>query len=102
MDFRKHYRKKVQLSGEYFIQGKNVRDDIFIKDISKTGINFVTFKEHDLSVDDTVELRLSLDDQMEPEIHAFVKIRWINDRNVGAQFSNPKSLEKDLGLLLKK
>ncbi|MBW2491485.1 MAG: PilZ domain-containing protein [Deltaproteobacteria bacterium] len=102
LDFRKHYRKKVQLSGKYFMQEKNVRDDIFIKDISKTGINFMTFKEHDFSIDDTVELKLALDDQMEPEIQAPVKIKWINDRNVGAQFKNPKSLEKNLGLLLKK
>jgi len=88
LNFRKHYRKKVQLSGEYFIQEKNVRDDIFIKDISMSGI--------------TVELKLEFNDQMEKEIHTSVKIKWINDRNVGAQFNNPKSLEKDLAVYLGK
>ena len=100
LNFRKHYRKKVMLSGEYFIQERNVRDDIFIKDISMSGINFITYKEHNFSKNDTVELKLAMDDQMEPEIHASIKIKWINDRNVGAQFNNPKSLEKDLRLIL--
>jgi hypothetical protein len=101
LNFRKHHRKKVQLSGEYFIQEKNVRDDIFIKDISMSGINFITYKEHNFSKDDTVELKLALDDKMDPGIHASIKIKWIVDRNVGAQFNNPKSIEKDLRFLLK-
>ncbi|MEJ2658155.1 MAG: PilZ domain-containing protein [Desulfobacterales bacterium] len=101
LNFRKHFRKKVMLSGEYFNQEKNERDDIFIKDISISGINFITFKEHNFSKDDTVELKLALDDETEPEIHASIRIKWINDRNVGGQFINPKSLEKDLKLFLR-
>ena len=100
LNFRKHFRKKVMLSGEYVIQEKNLRDDIFIKDISMSGINFITYKEHIFSKNDTIELKLALDDQMEPAIHASAKIKWINDRNVGAQFKNPKSLEKDLRFIL--
>jgi len=67
-----------------------------------TGINFITYKPHNFSKEDTVKLKLAFDDQMEPEIYATVKIKWINDRNVGAQFKNPQSLEKDLGFLLRK
>jgi hypothetical protein len=88
------------LTGEYFIQERNVRDDIFIKDISMSGINFITFKEHDFSKDDTVELKLALDDPMESEIHTSIRIKWINDRNIGGQFNNPKSIEKDLRFFL--
>jgi len=33
LDFRRHYRKKVQLSGECFIQEKGERDDILIIDV---------------------------------------------------------------------
>ena len=100
LNFRKHYRREVMLTGEYFIQERNVRDDIFIKDISMSGINFITFKEHDFSKDDTVELKLALDDPMESEIHTYIRIKWINDRNIGGQFNNPKSIEKDLRFFL--
>ena len=34
------------------------------------------------------------------EVHTLVKILWIIDRNVGAQFNDPKLLEKDLGFYL--
>ena len=57
LDFRKHYRKNVQLDGECFVPGKDERDDILIKDISMTGINFTTFRPHNFSRDDTVELK---------------------------------------------
>ncbi|MBW1726952.1 MAG: PilZ domain-containing protein [Deltaproteobacteria bacterium] len=102
LDFRKYYRKKVQLSGEYFIHEKNERDDILIIDISMTGTNFTTFKPHNFSKDDLVELKFNLDNPMKTEIHTTIKIKWVNDRNVGAQFNNPKLLEKDLGFYLRK
>ena len=100
LDFRKYYRKKVQLAGECFIHEKNERDDILIIDISMTGINFTTFKPHNFSRDDTVELKFNLDNPTKTEIQTTVRIKWINDRNVGAQFNNPKLIEKDLGIYL--
>lgn len=100
LNFRKHFRKKVMLSGEYFIQEKNVRDDIFIKDVSMSGINFITFRPHNFSKEDTVELKLEFDDQMKTTIQTSAKIKWIVDRNVGAEFNNPKSLEEELKFFL--
>ena len=61
LDFRKYYRKNVRLSGEYFVQGKDEKGEIIIKDISITGINFETLKPHNISKDDTVELKFTLD-----------------------------------------
>lgn len=100
LDFRKHYRKNVRLSGEYFVQKKDEKDDILIKDISMTGINFTTLKPHNFSRDDTVELKITLDTPKEMEIHATVKIKWVFDRNVGGKFLESKSLKHDLGLYL--
>jgi hypothetical protein len=34
---------------------------------------------------------------MKTQIQELVKIRWIIDHNVGAEYIDPKSLEKDLG-----
>ena len=100
LDFRKYYRKKIQLAGECFIHEKNERDDILIIDISMTGINFTTFKPHNFSEDDSVELKFNLDNPTKTEIQTTVRIKWINDRNIGAQFNNPKLLEKDLRFYL--
>ena len=96
LEFREHYRKKVWLHGEYFVQGKDERGEINIEDISAGGIRFACLKPHYISRNDIVELKFTLDNPMRTEIHTLVKIIWIIDRNVGAQFNDPKSLEKDL------
>ena len=100
LEFRKHYRKKVRLHGEYSVQGKDEKGEIIIEDISASGIRFATLKPHYISRNDTVELKFTLDDPMRTEINNLVKIMWIIDRNVGAQYIDPKSLEKDLGSYL--
>lgn len=100
LDFRKYYRKNVRFAGEYHIPGKNEKGEILIEEISMTGINFKTTKPHNFFKDDTVELKFALDDRMRMEIQTSVKIKWIIDRSVGAQFEDPKSLEKDLRFYL--
>ncbi|MGB2928611.1 MAG: PilZ domain-containing protein [Desulfobacterales bacterium] len=101
LEFRKHYRKKVRLHGEYFVQGKDEKGEIIIEDISASGIRFASLKPHYISRIDTVELKFALDNPMRTEIHKLVKIIWIIDRNVGAQYIDPKSLEKDLDFYLR-
>ena len=94
LDFRRHYRKKVQLDGECFIQKKNERDDILIIDISLSGINFTTFKPHNFSIDDTVELKFTLDNPMKTKVRESVKIKRIAGRNVGAQYINQNRMRR--------
>ena len=96
LDFRKYYRKNVQLTGEYFVQGKDEKREILIEDISKTGIKFATLKPHNFSKGDLVELKFNLDNPMGMEVRTRVKILWTIDRNVGAQFNDPNLLERDL------
>ena len=96
LEFRRYYRKEVRLAGEYFFHEKDERGDILIEDISMTGIKFSTLKRHYISRNDTVELKFTLNNQRKTEIQTFVKIIWIADRNVGAQFINLKHFKQDL------
>jgi len=100
LDFRKYYRKDVQLTGEYFVQGKDEKEEILIEDISKVGIRFATLKPHNFSKDDLFELKFNLDNPKRTEVRTRVKILWINDRTVGAQFNDSQLLEKDLVLYM--
>ncbi len=101
LEYRKHYRKKVRLPGEYFVLGKDEKGEILIEDISMGGIRFASLKPHQISRNDIVELKFTLDNPQRTETHTIVKIIWIIDRDVGVQFDDPKSLEKDLGFYLK-
>jgi len=96
LEFRKYYRKKVQLAGEYFVQEKDEKGEILIEDISMTGIRFASLKPHNISRNDTVELKFTLDNPMRTEIHTLVKIMWIVDRDVGAQYIDQNRLKQDL------
>jgi hypothetical protein len=100
LEFRKHFRKKVRLSGEYFVQGKAEKGEIIVEDISLGGIRFASLNPHYISREDKVELKFALDNPVKTKIHTSVKIKWIIDRNVGGQFFDPKSLEKDLVIYL--
>jgi len=100
LEFRKHYRKNIRLAGKYFVLGKNEKGEILIEDISASGVQFVSLKPHFISRNDTVELKFTLDNPMRTEIQGLVKIIWINDRNVGAQYIDPKSFNTKLGFYL--
>jgi hypothetical protein len=96
LEFRKHPRKKVRLNGGYYVQGRDEKGEIIIEDISAGGVRFASLEPHYISTNDTVELKFTLDNTMKTEIHKLVKIKWIIDRTVGAQYIDPKSLETDL------
>jgi hypothetical protein len=102
LEFRRYHRKIVRLAGEYFEQEKDEKGEVFIKDISMTGINFETLKPHNISKDDTVELKFTLDNPNKTELHTLVKIMWVNDLDVGGQFIDQSSLKQDLVLYLTK
>lgn len=95
LDFRKNYRKNVRFAGEYFVKGKDEKGEIIIENISADGIKFSSLKPHHISRGDIVELKFTLDDPTKTEIKELVKIIWIIDRNVGAQYIDPKSLVWD-------
>ena len=101
LEFRKHYRKKVRLHGEYFVQGRDEKGEIIVENISASGIRFASLEPHYISRSDTVELKFTLDNPMKTEIHKLIKIVWIIDQNVGAQYIDTKPLEKDLDVYLK-
>lgn len=100
LEFRKHFRKDVRLAGEYFVKRKGERGDILVEDISANGIRFASLMPHNISRDDVVELKFTLDNPMRKEIQGLVKIIWINDRNVGAQYIDPKSFNMKYGFYL--
>ncbi len=102
LEFRGYYRKIVRLSGDYFVQEKDEKGEVLIKNISIAGINFETLKSHNISKDDIVELEFTLDNRNKTELHTLVKIMRVSDLNVGGQFIDESSLKQDLVLYLTK
>ena len=102
LELRKYYRKIVRFSGEYFVQEKDEKGEVLIKNISMNGINFETLKTHNISKDDIAELKFTLDNPNKTELHTLVKIIQVSDLYVGGQFIDESSLKQDLLLYLRK
>lgn len=101
IEFRKHYRKKVKLSGEYAIKETGKKGDITVEDLSMSGIRFVNLGSHPISPDDLLEVKFKLDNQMRSEIYKQARVIWVKDNMIGAQFSELKTFKSDLGFYLK-
>ena len=102
IEFRKKYRKDVRLPGEYVVQGKGEKGEIIIRELSLTGIRFESLRPNQILKDDTLEVTFKLDNPPRSKIRKPVKVMWVRDRSVGAQFSERKLYEKDLGFYLQK
>ena len=102
IEFRKTYRKDVRLPGEYIAKKKGDIGEIIIRELSLAGIRFESLKPHKISLNNILEVKFKLDNPLKSEIRKLVKVIWIKDRFVGANFTETKFYEKDLGFYLKK
>ena len=102
IEFRKTVRRHVNLPGEYIVQGKGQKGEIIIRELSLAGIRFESLRPHQILKDDTLEVKFKLDNPLRKEICKVIKVIWVKDRMVGAQFSEKKLYGKDLGFYLKK
>jgi hypothetical protein len=100
INFRTQFRKDARLPGEYVIQGKGEKGEIIVRDLSLAGIRFESFRPHQISTDDTLEVTFKLDNTSRKEIRKVVKVIWVNDLIVGAQFIERKFYDNDLGFYL--
>jgi hypothetical protein len=94
LEFRRTYRKNFRLGGEYLFKEKAEKGEILIEEISANGIRFASLKTHNISKDDTVELKFKLNNPNKTEIRELVKVIWINDRNVGAKYIDQNRMKR--------
>ncbi|MGD9245860.1 MAG: PilZ domain-containing protein [Desulfobacterales bacterium] len=100
IEYRNGYRKDVNLYGEYTIQKSGKEGDIIIKDLSMGGIRFENLSLHQISKDDILEVKFQLDNPKRSEIKKSVKVIWVKDQNIGANFIETQSYKADLGFYL--
>jgi hypothetical protein len=101
IEYRKHHRKKVRLSGEYIIQQNRERGEVIIRELSLTGIRFEIMRPHQISTGDILEMKFVLDNPLRSEISKLVKVIWVKDRIIGANFSEKELYAQVLGFYLK-
>jgi len=101
IEFRKHYRKKTNLPGEYVALRRKEKGEIIVEDLSMGGIRFENLGPHKISIDDILEVKFKLDNPSRSEIRKTARVIWVRGRTVGVMYSEPKGNDKDLGFYMK-
>ena len=100
IEFRKRFRKDVELPGEYIILGRGNKEKILINELSFTGIQFESLEPHHILKDDTLVVTFELDNHWRSKIRKLVKVIWVRDLIVGAEYIESKLYENDLEFYL--
>jgi len=104
LEFRRSYRKPVNLQGKY----KKVGEDGFwrpmiVKNISTGGCGFFTNSMHKLELEETIHVEFKLDDPKKSLISKSAIVRVIEDKYIGCQFIiQPGTYDAALGFYLKR
>ncbi len=102
LDFRMHYRKKVDLPGAYQIvtPAGAGRGAVRIKNISMSGVGFTVTMIGGLEKGQIVELDFKLADRKQTRMVRQARILTIDNGYLGCQFSDNDPYERDLGYFL--
>lgn len=101
IEFRQRFRKDVELPGEYIILGRGNKEEILIRELSFTGIQFESLRPHHILKDDTLVVTFELDNYWRSKIRKLVNVIWVRDLIVGAKYIESKLYENDLEFYLK-
>ncbi|MGD9732700.1 MAG: PilZ domain-containing protein [Desulfamplus sp.] len=104
IEFRKHFRKKVELFGNCLLKKNNKKCEIIIRDLSMQGVRFeflhVCNKSMaDIEIDDIIEIEFRLDTKQNDLILKRCMVRSKIDNFIGAQFQDD-NFAKRLGFYL--
>jgi hypothetical protein len=86
IEFRKCYRKKTQLGGDFVNKATGEKGEMLVWDLSMTGLGFTPISPHRLKTDDVVHVSFILDNVNRDKIERVVRLRNINGNRLGGEF----------------
>lgn len=102
LDSRKHYRKPVNLPGNYkIIRGGFGGGVMHVHNISMGGVGFTVSGAHQLKPGQTVTLDFQLTDKNKTQLSKKVLVKSVNGNNIGSEFSRDQIINKALGFFLR-
>jgi hypothetical protein len=100
IDFRKCYRKKVRLGGEYRNRRSGENGELLVENLSIDGIGFDPIKPHGLLSGDIVNVEFTLDDPRRSKVRRTVVVRTVRGSFVGSEFAPGQPNNRDLNFYL--
>ena len=101
IEFRKMFRKETELHGLYVnYSQKNDQNKILVKNVSMSGIGFITQGEHRIEKDHKLKVEFTLDNENKPIITREVLVRHVRKNFIGCEFIKMAGYDKVLGFYL--
>ena len=101
LDFRRHYRKKTDLSGTYILElPASGGGRLSVLNISRSGVGFSVKGLHAIKIGQKARLQFTLDNKKQTPIDKHVIIRTVKGVYIGCEFIEDRVFEKDLGFYL--
>ena len=101
LDFRRHYRKKTDLTGIYIMEPPaSGGGRLTVLNISRSGVGFSVTGLNAIKIGQKARLQFTLDNKKQTPIDKHVSIRSVKDGYIGCEFVDDRVFEKDLGFYL--
>lgn len=106
IEVRKFYRKHTQLPGEYCLRSAQTSIEqeqgaMTVEDVSMSGLKFRTEGQHSLQVDDTIDVKFTLDNTQRSEVSQRAVVKRVDDQCVSAAFIDLAAYRRLLGYYLR-
>jgi hypothetical protein len=86
---RRSARKNTALRGVYIKEANRKKTgDILVENLSLTGVRFRTVFQHDIAVNEPLQIKFVLDDGHRNIICEHVQVRYVRGYQIGARFVN--------------
>ena len=73
---------------------------MLVQNVSLTGIGFATLTMHNLTKNDELEVKFTLDVMKRPEIKKRVVVKVVKDKYIGCEFEDRGQFDNELGFYL--
>ncbi len=103
LERRHHFRKEVNLPAVVTTTQKQKKINVFIQDISRTGLNFKMVLKTELSLNEILLIEFHLDNKPKTFIRKKVLVKKINKLIVGVEYSSSETYagtDKAIGFYL--
>ena len=94
IEFRKHYRRKVDFSGKYRLATASVEEvkNCIVADLSLGGLSIKIINDESIAENDELIVNFRLDDEAHHEIERKIQVRHIDQKNrIGGEFIDSKN-----------
>lgn len=98
-DFRRHYRKQVNLTGTYQIVGGG-GGLITLNNVSRSGVGFTVSGLHRIEKGQRLQIEFNLNDKKKTFLKKLALVKSVRQNQIGCQFEDQAEMERDLGFFL--